>query len=282
MYRLNDEQQRVVAEATAVAVANVAPEAARVDREGAFPEASIAALAQCGLLGLNVPSEFGGRGQGLRTIAAVLEVVGRHCSSTAMVYLMHLCGVACYATAPQKTETQLRAASQGTHLSTLAFSETGSRSHFWAPVSRASRNSSGAILNCDKSFVTSANRADYYVVSSGAIDGSTAVDSTLYLVEKNSAGVEWSGSWNGTGLRGNASGPMTITSLSASDPSATRCRNSRKSTRDSPKRSFATLAHCRRRRTERRRGRTRPCTPPARPPGPAAGTGTGTPAPKGG
>ena len=129
MYRLNDEQQRVVSEATAVAVAHIGPEAARVDREGVFPEASIGALAHCGLLGLNVPPAFGGRGQGLRTIAAVLDVAGRHCSSTAMVYLMHLCGVACYAAAPEKTETQLRAAAQGKHLSTLAFSETGSRSY---------------------------------------------------------------------------------------------------------------------------------------------------------
>src|SRR5690348_11530582 len=97
MYRLNEEQQGVLSEATAVAAAHVGPEAARVDREGAFPEKSLAAIAQHGLLGLTVPAAFGGRGQGLRTAAAVLDVIAQHCSSTAMVYLMHLCGVACYA-----------------------------------------------------------------------------------------------------------------------------------------------------------------------------------------
>ena len=84
MYRLNDEQQRTVSEATAVAVAHIGPEAARVDREATFPEASIGALGQCGLLGLTVPAAFGGREQGVRTVAAVLEVMGRHAGHLAL------------------------------------------------------------------------------------------------------------------------------------------------------------------------------------------------------
>lgn len=81
-------------------------------------------------------------------------------------------------------------------MATLAFSEKGSRSHFWAPVSRAALNSRGVVLNCEKSFVTSAGHADYYVVSSLAVDGSGPTDSTLYLVEKNASGFDSSASWN--------------------------------------------------------------------------------------
>ncbi len=50
MYRLNEEQQRVVSEATAVAAAHIGPEARRVDREGVFPEASIAAIGEAACL----------------------------------------------------------------------------------------------------------------------------------------------------------------------------------------------------------------------------------------
>jgi alkylation response protein AidB-like acyl-CoA dehydrogenase len=220
MYRLNDEQQRVVSEATAVAVAHIGPEAARVDREGVFPEASIGALAQCGLLGLNVPPAFGGRGQELRTIAAVLDVVGRHCSSTAMVYLMHLCGVACYAAAPEKTETQLRAAAQGKHLSTLAFSETGSRSHFWVPISRAVAVNGGVQVSASKSFVTSAGRADGYVVSTLAPTATQPLESSLYLVLRDDKGVRVSGTWKGVGMRGNASAPMTLENVALAEDRA--------------------------------------------------------------
>jgi alkylation response protein AidB-like acyl-CoA dehydrogenase len=77
-------------------------------------------------------------------------------------------------------------------------------------VSRAERNSNGVVLNCDKSFVTSAGHADYYVVSSLALDAKGPAESTLYLVDKSEPGLEWGRRWNGIGLRGNSSGPVFI------------------------------------------------------------------------
>src|SRR3982751_107424 len=217
MYRLNEEQQRIVSQATAIAEAEIGPDAARIDREGAFPTPAIAALAQAGLLGLTVPLALGGRGQGLRTCAAVLDTIAQRCSSTAMVYLMHLCGVACYAAVPEKTESLLRTVAAGKHLSTLAFSETGSRSHFWAPVSRATAVNGHVRLNAQKSFVTSAGHADGYVVSTLAPEATQPLESTLYFVAAGDAGVKVSGVWKGLGMRGNASAPMTLENVAVGD-----------------------------------------------------------------
>lgn len=209
MYRLNDEQQRTVDTAAAVADRDLAPRAADVDRDAAFPKHSIAALGAHGLLGLNVPREHGGLGQGPRTAVAVIEALAQRCSSTAMIYLMHVCGVACYAAAADKTAPLLEAAAAGRHLSTLAFSETGSRSHFWAPVSRAIGSGNGAVrISALKSFVTSAGHADGYVVSTLAAAATQPIGSSLYLVLKDDAGVAVSGAWRGLGLRGNASARM--------------------------------------------------------------------------
>src|SRR3954464_3327495 len=102
MYRLNDEQQRLVATAAVVADRELAPRAASVDRDAAFPKDSIAALGASGLLGLNVAKEHGGLGQGPRTAVAVIDAIAQRCPSTAMVYLMHLCGIACCAAAADK------------------------------------------------------------------------------------------------------------------------------------------------------------------------------------
>ena len=193
-------------------------EARRTDAEGVWPERSIRTLAQHGLLGLTLPSSDSGQGAGMRQFAEVTEKIAAHCASTAMIYLMHVCAAQVIAASQSPRRAELvKQMATGKAVATLAFSEKGSRSHFWAPVSRASRNSRGTILNCDKSFVTSAGHADYYVVSSGAIDAKTAVDSTLYLVEKDAAGVEWTGAWNGVGLRGNASGPMLIRNCHVDD-----------------------------------------------------------------
>jgi alkylation response protein AidB-like acyl-CoA dehydrogenase len=211
MYRLNEEQQRIVRQAAGIADARVAPNAERVDSMAAFPSDSIAALGEGGLLGLTIPIAYGGMGQGLRTLAAVIDEIAQRCASTAMVYTMHACGVACYAAAADKTDAYLRAAARGRHLSTLAFSERGSRSHFWAPISRAVAAGRGAVrVTANKSFVTAAGHADGYVVSTLAADAAQPLESTIYLALASDHGVFTSGAWRGLGLRGNASGPMTL------------------------------------------------------------------------
>jgi alkylation response protein AidB-like acyl-CoA dehydrogenase len=215
MYRLTAEQQRIAATAAEVADRDVAPRAADVDREASFPRDSIAVLGANGLLGLNIPVEYGGLGQGPRTAVAVIEALAQRCSSNAMVYLMHLCGTACYAAAPEQTAPLLEAAAAGRHLSTLAFSETGSRGHFWAPVSRATATGNGAVrISASKSFVTSAGHADGYVVSTLSAGATRPIESTIYLVLKEDSGMTVSGAWKGLGLRGNASAPMTLDEVS--------------------------------------------------------------------
>lgn len=208
MYLLDELQQEVVAKVEGIAKSVIAENAADVDEQGRFPAEGIQALGEAGFLGLTVPSELGGRGQGLRTLAAVVETIASHCPSTAMVYMMHCAGVSCYCADQEKFAEVLKNCSAGKHLSTLAFSEKGSRSQFWAPVSQAKTGDDGtAILSAEKSWVTSAGLADGIVSSAGSIDGTGA---SVFLVCKDDSGVEISGGWNSLGMRGNQSNPMTF------------------------------------------------------------------------
>jgi alkylation response protein AidB-like acyl-CoA dehydrogenase len=210
MYRLSTEQQGIVDRFKALADAEIRPHAARVDEEGVFPKEALAALGKAGYLGLTIAHEHGGLGQGLRVACAVLEELAQRCASTAMVSLMHLCGVACYGAAGSKTAGVLQAAAKGAHLSTLAFSEPGSRSHFWSPVSKVMSANGRATLSADKSWVTSAGIADGYVVSSLRAGASHPTDTVLYLALRDDKGLEIAGPWHGLGLRGNASAPMRL------------------------------------------------------------------------
>jgi alkylation response protein AidB-like acyl-CoA dehydrogenase len=214
MYRLTAEQEAVVAKARAIAESVIASHAADVDGQARFPAEGMKALGDAGLYGLLVPAESGGLGQGLRTLAAVVDEIARHCASTAMVFMMHQCGVNCYLADPVKFAGVLRDVVAGKHLSTLAFSEKGSRSQFWAPVSKAAANGAGVKLNAEKSWVTSAGLADGIVSSCGS---ETGPGPAVYLVRKNDAGVTVSGGWNSLGMRGNQSNPMTYTDV-ALDP----------------------------------------------------------------
>jgi len=195
-----------------VALEVLAKHADDVDRQGRWPAEGVAALAESRLLGLTIPAPFGGAGEGPRTFAAVTRSLAEQCASTAMIYLMHVCGVQVIAAASAFSlrDATLRAAAEGRHLSTLAFSEKGSRSHFWAPVSQAALEGSTHRLSADKSFVTSAGRADSYIVSTRSAGTTEPMALTLYYVARDTPGLTTSGSWNGIGLRGNASAPMVL------------------------------------------------------------------------
>jgi isovaleryl-CoA dehydrogenase len=187
----------------------VAPGATEVDASGEFPGEQVSALGAAGLLALTVPADLGGGGAGLREAADVIRELGSVCGSTAMVVTMHYSAVAALTAAGDKDT--LTAVAAGPHLSTLAFSETGSRSHFWAPLSSAELTGDGQTVRLDasKSWVTSAGHADSYVWSSQPLRGETgAGPMTLWLVPADAAGLSVAGTFDGLGLRGNSSAPM--------------------------------------------------------------------------
>ncbi|MGY0633417.1 acyl-CoA dehydrogenase family protein [Luteimonas sp. A478] len=187
----------------------ILPRAAEIDREARFPREAITALGQSGLLGLISTKDVGGMGLGLDEATQVVERIARDCPATAMVVTMHYAGT----TLVEKhgAEDVRREIAAGRHLTTLAWSESGSRSHFWAPVSTATADGDHVLLNASKSMVTSAGEADSYVWSSKPVDGDAA--STIWLVETKLDGLQSPNPFDGLGLRANASAPVKATDV---------------------------------------------------------------------
>ena len=203
-----------VLKAQEIASRVLAPSAGQHDKVGRFSTEAVESLGESGLLGLMLPVDVGGSGLGPRTFAAVAATLAEADASVAMVYLMHILGTATISaarlSAAQAVKPILREIGAGRHLSTLAFSEAGSRSHFWAPVSRAHRNGNGVRISAKKSFVTSAGHAQSYVVSSLAPEGMGPTDSTLYVLPAGTGGLSVVAPWDGLGLRANASAPIVL------------------------------------------------------------------------
>lgn len=192
-----------------VATEIVAPLAPETDQTGAFPRAAIEALGKVGLLGLVSAPKVGGLGQAHRAATLAVERLARECASTAMVVCMHYAGTAVIEAYGSREVREAIAA--GRHLTTLAFSEAGSRSHFWAPVSTAVRANSHVRVDAQKSWATSAGQVDSYVWSSRPMSAEGA--STIWLVPGNAPGLTIPTPFNGLGLRGNYSSPITASNV---------------------------------------------------------------------
>ncbi len=189
----------------------VDPAAADVDATGTFPRAAVVAMGDRGLLGLLSATEVGGMGGTLGDAAQVVRRLAASCGSTAMVVCMHYCATAVIE--QHGSDTVRRDVAAGRHLSTLAFSETGSRSHFWAPLGTATSGSHPAtvVLDASKSWVTAAAEADSYVWTSRPV--AAEAGASLWLVPSGAEGLKVAAPFDGLGLRGNASSPVTATEV---------------------------------------------------------------------
>lgn len=201
-------RQRALALVEPIA-ALAAEHAVPVDRDGAFPQHTVDALRAAGLLALVTPQAHGGWGGSVADAAFVVERLARECGSSAMVTCMHYAGAAVLA-AHGSPERNARVAA-GQELCTLAFSEAGSRSHFWAPLSTARQEGDQVVLDASKSWVTTAHHATALIWSSRPVAAEGA--STVWVVPGGSAGLSAPARFDGLGLRGNDSTPMRAEGL---------------------------------------------------------------------
>ncbi len=197
--------RKVAAELSATVLTNRCEE---TDREGHWPESSLRALADAGLMGLHIPERLGGHEQGLLALAHITEELGRGCSSTAMCFGMHSVAAKVLSSkaTPYHEERFLRPIAEGRHITSLALSEPGTGSQFFLPRMQFKADAAQIELNGEKSFVTSGSHADSYVMS--AVPPGSELDSgtfTCFVVEGQSTGLHWQKDWNGLGMRGNSS-----------------------------------------------------------------------------
>ena len=90
MFELTEDQKAIQEMIRDYAEKEIKPKADDVDKTGAFPADTIAELAEMGVMGLNIPEEYGG--VGMDEICKVLAIseIARCCASTAEIVAVHL------------------------------------------------------------------------------------------------------------------------------------------------------------------------------------------------
>jgi alkylation response protein AidB-like acyl-CoA dehydrogenase len=202
-----------------LALDEIAAAAPAVDAEGRFPRPAIDELARAGLLGLGLPESLGGAGGGPLEFVEAVEQVAGACASTGMVYVMHVVGAQTLLAGTPDEDARgpkrdaLEAIASGRHLTTLVYSERGSRGHFWAQVSHARQEGDGLVVDADKTWATSAGEADSYVLAVGAPGTDDPLSTELYLAASDAEGITIPRHFDGLGMRGNASAPLRVRGL---------------------------------------------------------------------
>ncbi len=185
----------------------VKPQAQAVDEEARFNHEAVRKMGPLGLLGLNVPEEYGGAGVDAVSAAIAIEELGWGCGSTALAIAAHN-GLGCAPVAlfgSQKLkETFLPPAASGKgNLAALALTEPGAGSDLKGGVrTKARQVGEEWVISGEKMWCTNASVADYIVtlVRTGTDTGSRSL--SLILVPTASSGVQIGSPEKKMGLKG--------------------------------------------------------------------------------
>jgi butyryl-CoA dehydrogenase len=144
----------------------LAPNAARWDREKHFPAEALKGLAAMGLYGIAIPEQWGGAGLDYTAMAiACEEVSAGECATGTIIAVNNLVAgiLAGYGSEAQKNR-YLRPLAQGEILGAFALTEPQAGSDASAITTRAERQGTEYVLNGVKQFITSGKNAHVTIV----------------------------------------------------------------------------------------------------------------------
>ncbi|WP_353980470.1 isovaleryl-CoA dehydrogenase [Salinicola endophyticus] len=204
-FGLDDELNMLREQVNAFARDEIAPRAAQIDHDNAFPADLWQKFGDMGLLGITVSEEDGGSGMGYLAHCIAMEEISRASASVGLSYGAHanLCvnQIKLNATAEQKAKYLPKLIS-GEHVGALAMSEPGAGSDVVSMSLRADRHGDHYVLNGNKMWITNGPDADVLVVYAKTDPEAGAKGITAFLIEKGFAGFSTAQKLDKLGMRG--------------------------------------------------------------------------------
>jgi alkylation response protein AidB-like acyl-CoA dehydrogenase len=207
---LTETQALVRNTARTFARERVAPGARDRDRNQEFPAELLAEMAELGLLGVNVPSAYGGAEAGATSYALAMMEIAEACASTAVAMAVtNMCAelITAFGTEEQKQRHVTRLTSGKAVAGAFALSEPQAGSDASALETRAERTKDGWVLNGSKQWITSGDRAGVMVVWARS-GGPGAGGLSAFVVEGGTKGLVAGRHEDKMGLRGSTTVPL--------------------------------------------------------------------------
>lgn len=168
------------------------------DEEGEFPTDLLERMADIGLMGVSLPTAYGGTGGGVMEEVIVLEEISRHSSSVAMAYGMTICFGAVtierFGTEAQKDYFLPRLAAGETHFALSMTEPDGGTDILGAMKTVAREQDDGSyVINGAKVYTTGINIAShvFIVARTGKDEHKPSYGLTVFLVPKDLPGISF-------------------------------------------------------------------------------------------
>jgi alkylation response protein AidB-like acyl-CoA dehydrogenase len=212
-FELTEEQVLVQQTAKEFASRELRPKAQARDREEIFPTEELLKLAALGLMGVNVPAEYGGAEAGVVAYSLAITELAKGCPATtvAVAVTNMVAEVICQYGSEEQKQRYVQAITGGEFsCAAFALSEPHCGSDAAALKTTAKRTSDGWLLNGTKQWITSGDHAGVSVVWARTNDRPGAKGISTFLVPADTPGLTVGKHEDKMGLRGSTTVPLIL------------------------------------------------------------------------
>jgi alkylation response protein AidB-like acyl-CoA dehydrogenase len=212
-FRPTEEMELVRKSVREFAEREIKPIARDMDATGEFPAKTVAQLGELGLLGMAVPTEYGGSGASTLEYAVAVEELARVDGSHALVMAAHnsLCtGNILIAGNEAQKRKYVPALASGKTIGAWALTEPSVGSDAAGMKTAAVREGDGWVLDGAKNFCTNAPVAGTFVITAKTDPAKGSRGVSAFLVEKGTPGLHIGKVEDKLGMRGSATSQVIL------------------------------------------------------------------------